>query len=93
MAQLNSIRKISGQAFVLAEKLHDYRTACLAQAEYWAEGYCCRKVVVEDDWSGTGNPVQGYYEIWIGPERKRKIRTLPDEHITRERGARLWRVS
>lgn len=84
---LNRMREISGATFILSEVLDDYRTACLAQAEYWAEGYCCRKEIVEP------TAGKGYYQIWVGPERKRKVRTLPGEHITRERGARLWRVS
>lgn len=78
MAKLNDIREIAGEDFILAEKLDDYRTAALAQAEYWAEGFCCRKEVID-----TGK--DPHYNIWVGPERKRKVRTLPGENIVRKK--------
>jgi hypothetical protein len=85
--KLHSTRAIGGVTFILAEKLDDYRTASLAQAEYWAEGLCCRKEPVQP----KRGP--GYYHLWLGPERQRKIRLLDGETITRERNSRILRVS
>lgn len=87
MPRLNSIRQVKDangkvQTFILSEKLEDYRTAALAQAEYWAEGFCCRKEIDS-----------GVYLLWVGPERKRKVKLLEGEVVTRQKGSKLWRVS
>jgi hypothetical protein len=86
MPRLHSTRDFSGQRFILAEKLDDYVSASVAQAEYWAMGYCCRKEPIQ--------PLKGkgHWNVWLGPERKYKIRLLRGEKIERNKGQRLWRV-
>lgn len=87
MPRLNSTRKIAGDTFILAERIEDYRTAALAQAEYWASGVCCRREIVQ--------PKQGpgYYHLWVGPERKRKVRLLDGEVIERKQNMRILGVA
>lgn len=82
--KLNQITYFDGSPFILAEELNEYRDAALAQAEYWAEGYCCRKVPVIDDKRRIY-----FYRLFVGPERKVKVRTLPGEEVIRKgtRGA------
>lgn len=80
MAKLNAVRDINGQTFVLAEKLDDYRTAALAQAEYWGAGVCCRREIVDSDHRRSA-----YYALWVGPVRRRRVRLLPDETIKRRK--------
>jgi hypothetical protein len=86
MPRLNSKRDIGGQIFILAERIKDYRSAALAQAEYWAEGYCCRREVVDT----SKDP---HYNIWVGPPRLRQVRLLPGEHITRQKTTRVLGVA
>jgi len=87
MPQLNTVRDFGKYTFVLSEKLDDYRTASLAQAEYWAAGFCCRKVPVTPE---HGEP---HWEIWVGPPRLRKVRLLPGETIQRRTATRVLSVA
>lgn len=82
MSRLNSRRDIGNQTFILAERISNYREAVLAQAEYWAEGYCCRKEIVAEG-------KHPHYNIWVGPDRKRQVRTLPGEVIHRQKKTRI----
>lgn len=86
MPTLNSRRNINGSVFILAEKIRDYRSAALAQAEYWASGYCCRKEVIDE-----GN--DPHYNLWVGPERVRQVRVLPGEVITRQKNSRVMGIA
>lgn len=91
---LNDIRHYDGHPFVLAEQIGNYRDAALAQAEYWAEGMCCRKEPVVS--RKKGRPYHGlYYNLWVGPRRKVRVRTLPGENIRREgkRAAAVRKIS
>lgn len=72
MKQIYSSRRIENQDFILAEKIDNYQDACVAQAEYWAEGFCCRKEPVVSEREET-------YYIWVGPNRKRSVRLLPGD--------------
>jgi hypothetical protein len=80
MKQIRSTLRIDGREFILEEHLDNYVEAQTAAATYRAEGWLCRCEMVANE---------KLYYVWVGPERKRKVRLLPGEKIKSRRRRRM----